>query len=447
MIQRCLVCGSECGSFLCEKCRNTVRLTQLFYEVLRYRPGKGGNALWDEIAEELSALRPSVSFRSLSREIAKMMPGAQGLYYEVIAVTGDASFAAKNLRPWIREHAAPLLSEQLSEEQRLRLQSLLLSAEYNDYHYDKAEPLAEALYQAAEFGLGYQAAYTLAEYYIYTRRYDRCQMVIENALGGINPAWQRQKLEELLENAACRQNGQKPAYLPAPKAGRNAVQEKYLSFINSLSIDAEISPKSQNIRPKPLSSKEYPYPTFEELRQAGFRSFVAYDVETTGLSRKYDSLTEIGAVRVVDGEVVEEHSFLFQELVKPYKKRIPYQVEQLTGITNEMVRSARPMWEVVADFADFVGDDILIGYNCTSFDNHFIHRAGRYANRLMENPCFDVLPYARRFKEMLGITGSCSLSAVSDALDIENPQAHRALADAVTTARVYLRLLELDEWL
>ena len=93
----------------------------------------------------------------------------------------------------------------------------------------------------------------------------------------------------------------------------------------------------------------------------------------------------------------------------------------------------------------FVGDDILLGFNCMAFDSKFLVRAGRYANIIIENKYFDVMRYASQFNEQLGIEAKkVSLADLSEKLDIENPQAHRALADAVTTARVFLKLKEMD---
>ena len=84
---------------------------------------------------------------------------------------------------------------------------------------------------------------------------------------------------------------------------------------------------------------------------------------------------------------------------------------------------------------------ILLGFNCMSFDSRFMTRAGRYVNDIITNPYFDVMHYASNFKDKLGLSSKkVSLDELSQALDIENPRAHRALADALTTARVFLKL-------
>ncbi len=72
-------------------------------------------------------------------------------------------------------------------------------------------------------------------------------------------------------------------------------------------------------------------------------------------------------------------------------------------------------------------------------------RAGRYSNWIIENKYFDVMHYADQFKEQLGIDAKkASLGELSEKLEIENPRTHRALADAITTARVFLKLKEMN---
>ena len=107
-----------------------------------------------------------------------------------------------------------------------------------------------------------------------------------------------------------------------------------------------------------------------------------------------------------------------------------------------MVKDAPEMWDVFNEFADFADDDELVGYNNRSFDNKFLRRAGRYAHRIMKCSSFDVMYFASDLNGRLGLSDR-KLSSVSEKLGIKNPEAHRALADAETTALVYLALLDL----
>ena len=121
-------------------------------------------------------------------------------------------------------------------------------------------------------------------------------------------------------------------------------------------------------------------------------------------------------------------------------------ITKLTGITKEDVKDARQMWEVFPDFMEFAGDSVLVGFNNVRFDSRFLVRAGRYSNIIMKNPQFDVMKYAEGFRPELGIADEkLSLETLSRKLGIENPESHRALADAITTARVFLKLKEMDK--
>ena len=88
---------------------------------------------------------------------------------------------------------------------------------------------------------------------------------------------------------------------------------------------------------------------------------------------------------------------------------------------------------------------MLVGFNNVKFDSQFLVRAGRYSRIEMKNPQFDVMKYADGFRDRLELPDSVvSLERLSEELGIENPGAHRALADALTTARVFLKLREMD---
>ena len=94
----------------------------------------------------------------------------------------------------------------------------------------------------------------------------------------------------------------------------------------------------------------------------------------------------------------------------------------------------------------FAGDAVLLGFNCIVFDSRFLVRAGRYSNLIIENKYFDVMRYTDRFKDKLGLdTQKVSLSELAEVLNIENPQAHRALSDAITTARIFLKLKSMEK--
>ena len=96
------------------------------------------------------------------------------------------------------------------------------------------------------------------------------------------------------------------------------------------------------------------------------KSYIAFDVETTGLNPQENEIIEIGALKVRQGKVAER----FIEFIRPSRSISPA-ITSLTGITDEMVADARSRGEVVADFLDFCEDDVLIGHN-VAFDYSFM---------------------------------------------------------------------------
>ena len=160
---------------------------------------------------------------------------------------------------------------------------------------------------------------------------------------------------------------------------------------------------------------------------ASSRTFVALDLETTGLDPTHDRITEIGAVRF-DEEGRE--LAVFDRLVDP-GRAIPAFTEKLTGITNEDVRGAPSFAEVANDLALFVGESEVVGQN-VRFDLAFLAEAGVE----FEGPVLDTLRFAR----ILFPEGPGALSDLAAKLGVEMPVAHRALADARTAATVFLAL-------
>lgn len=158
------------------------------------------------------------------------------------------------------------------------------------------------------------------------------------------------------------------------------------------------------------------------------KTYVAFDLETTGLSEEEDYIIEIGALKVVDGKVTKR----FMEFVRP-DKPISAMVTNLTGISNEMVRTARDTEEIIADFVRFCENHVLVGHNIM-FDYKFMKRyAGRYGHPFQKTGV-DTLKIARKVHRNLE---SKSLSTLCEYYRIENKAAHRAYHDALATAKLY----------
>ncbi len=165
--------------------------------------------------------------------------------------------------------------------------------------------------------------------------------------------------------------------------------------------------------------------------EAGFRSFVCLDFETTGFSDRTDRVTEIGAVKVLDGEIVQR----FSTLVNP-GRRIPPQVVALTGITDNMVAAQPKIQQILPVFLGFLGSLPIVAHN-SKFDCKFLERDLLSIDRSIENPVADTLQLARRICPGLP---SYKLGYLTDHFSIPLRNAHRAWCDAEATALLYLAL-------
>ncbi|MCA1715407.1 MAG: DEDD exonuclease domain-containing protein [Actinobacteria bacterium] len=163
--------------------------------------------------------------------------------------------------------------------------------------------------------------------------------------------------------------------------------------------------------------------------------FVVFDVETTGSSAKEGAITEIGALKVVRGQLVDE----FATLVNPGRPIQPF-VVRLTGITDRMVADAPNAAEVMPLFEDFAEGCVLVGHN-VHFDCSFVS-AAREASGLapLPNPVLDTLKLARSLVPGLK---RYRLSSLVSHFGVRAAPNHRALADAAATAEVFLKLLKL----
>ncbi len=176
-----------------------------------------------------------------------------------------------------------------------------------------------------------------------------------------------------------------------------------------------------------------------ELLTPDFNSFVVFDIETTGSfgashGDQGAEITEIGAVKVVDGQIVER----FSELVNPKRQIVP-RIARLTHITNEMVADKPPIEDVIRKFKDFVGDSILVGHNIKSCDLPYIVRAAKRAGIAFENKYFDTYRYAKQLQAAHGWK-NVRLETLSAAFGITQPDTHRAWCDAEANVGVYFAL-------
>lgn len=163
-------------------------------------------------------------------------------------------------------------------------------------------------------------------------------------------------------------------------------------------------------------------------------AFVVFDIETTGFSAKYDGITEIGAVKVLNGQILERYS----TFVNP-EKIIPEVVVNLTGITQEMVANERTISEVLPEFLAFCGDAALVAHNA-KFDMSFIREKAKASNLHFDPLVLDTLKLSRMLLKDLK---RHRLNMVAKKLGIKLEGHHRAVNDAEATAQIFLKFVEM----
>ncbi len=161
-------------------------------------------------------------------------------------------------------------------------------------------------------------------------------------------------------------------------------------------------------------------------------TFVAFDLETTGLSPNGSRIIEIGAVKVENGCLGET----WQRFVNP-GCRIPAGITALTGITDEMVRDAFPVEMVLPEFLDFVGDLPLAAHNIR-FDMSFVNYDANRMGIKVPNPQIDTVPVSRKCFPALP---NHKLGTVARHLDVLGDAEHRGLQDAAVVAHILLHAL------
>jgi DNA polymerase-3 subunit epsilon len=168
-------------------------------------------------------------------------------------------------------------------------------------------------------------------------------------------------------------------------------------------------------------------------------TYSVVDIETTGGRPPQHRITELAAVKVRDGKVIDE----FHHLVNPGRV-IPWSVVRLTGITDAMVLDQPELTEVLPTFLDFLDGTVFVAH-CANFDFHFIrYFANQYLDRDIDPPILCTFKLAQRLLPQAGRYNLAELSAFIGLNDSVNDR-HRALGDARTTAEIIVRLLRLAQ--
>ncbi|MDO1605512.1 PolC-type DNA polymerase III [Lactobacillus sp. YT155] len=204
----------------------------------------------------------------------------------------------------------------------------------------------------------------------------------------------------------------------------NAGKKNDVKIIYGVEVNLvdEGNPIAYNLRDEVLKDTEY----------------VIFDTETTGLSAVYDTIIEIGAVKMKDGQVMAR----FDKFINPGHE-LSETIVNLTNITDDMLKDADDEATVIKEFMDFVGDDVLVGHN-VSFDMGFMNATLRRAGlNELSMPVIDTLEISRTIHPEYG---NHRLDTLSKRYDIKLEHHHRADSDAEATGYVMYKMLdELEE--
>lgn len=161
-------------------------------------------------------------------------------------------------------------------------------------------------------------------------------------------------------------------------------------------------------------------------------TFVVFDLETTGFSPVKDKIIEIGAVKIVNGEITDR----FSTFVNP-ERPIPARIEEVTNINDSMVQDAETIEKILPEFVEFIGDAILVGHN-VGFDTGFINHNLRVQGFDKIYTSVDTMGLSRHYYPL---QNNHKLDTVAKKLGVELNGHHRAVNDAECTAGIFLKFL------
>lgn len=164
------------------------------------------------------------------------------------------------------------------------------------------------------------------------------------------------------------------------------------------------------------------------------KHYIIYDFETTGVDPYYCEIIEIGAIKVANGEIIDQ----FQSFVKPYYP-IPADATEVNNITNEMVQDAPTAKEIIPYFLDFISGSKLVGYNIIRYDHIILKRyAMAICGKQVNNSITDVYSLCRKKLTLKRYR----LTDVAKFFKVKPSNAHRSIGDCETTWECFKKLQE-----
>lgn len=163
-------------------------------------------------------------------------------------------------------------------------------------------------------------------------------------------------------------------------------------------------------------------------------TYCVLDLETTGISFRTEKITEVGIMKIKNGEVIDE----FSCFVNP-EKPIPPKVVEVTNITDEMVKNAETIDKVFPKILEFIEDSVLVAHNA-DFDIGFLKYNAKELGYSLENTYIDTLRLA---KDLFPDYKKYKLGIIAENLGIKVEVAHRALDDVDTTVKVFNVMIDM----
>ena len=226
------------------------------------------------------------------------------------------------------------------------------------------------------------------------------------------------------------------AFYIAHKADKKLKQQTHKTVTN------EYKPYTTPYTTTYPTTKYTSYPDFKYIpvniatkkARKQYKDFVVLDFETTGLSPTNDKIIEIGAVKLCDGTITDS----FNTLVNP-KRSIPQAATRVNGITDQMVKNAPYIENVLPELLRFIGDKVIVAHNA-SFDMKFLLVNAYDCGFEVNNPVIDTLSLCRRLYPDIA---NHKLGTVANHLCISMNEAHRSLCDVTATASILLKCIDL----
>lgn len=232
----------------------------------------------------------------------------------------------------------------------------------------------------------------------------------------------KKKNEELKENARKRIEEEKRREEERKKEAERIIMQREKEISDAIAKN----PGSASYRLDKMQTEvNASLLTITEFKAEAKSGFVVFDTETTGLSSGDDEIVEIGAVRVVNNEIVSE----YHTLIDPCRP-MPAEASWVNHITDDMLFGQPKIYEALPGFLSFVNNSVLVAHNAR-FDAQFIAQACIRNRFKAPERYFDTMNFARYFPEAANKKQATLLACAG----IPNDQAHRALSDAKALAQ------------